>query len=174
MTLTLLLVLSQLEGQGCTTPEPPNLPPDAGYATLFDAAWARVVAQPEAVVLRGHAPPFPKRVGESMSATWSKPLLRVNQRERVKAVVTLPSSFVVPAPPVCPPGVRWGIEPLCDFRPTLSVSFSRGGRSLSLFMCFDCELVVIVRTVGGETEQTTWATMGSADLWRRTFTRLAR
>jgi len=133
-----------------------------------------VLAEPETVVLRGHAPPFPKTVGEVMIATWSKPLLRVNQRERVKAVVTSPSSFIVSAPLVCPPGVMWGMEPVCDFRPTLSVSFTRGGRSLSLFLCFDCKLVVIVRTVGGETEQTNWARLGSAELWQRTFTRLAR
>lgn len=174
MTLTVLVVLSQLEAYGCTTPDPANLSPDAGYGTLFDSAWAPVLAEPETVVLRGHAPPFPERAGESMSATWSKLLLRVNQRERVKAVVTSPSSFIVSAPLVCPPNVMWGIEPLCDFRPTLSVSFTRGGRSLALFMCFDCKLVVIVRTVGGETVRTNWATMGSAELWQRTFTRLAR
>lgn len=174
MTLTVLVVLSQLEAHGCTTPDPADLSPDAGYATLFDSAWARVLAEPETVVLRGHAPPFPEKVGE-LSAAWTKPLLRVNQRERVSAVVTSPSSFIVPAPLVCPPGVMWGMEPLCGtFSPTLSVLLRRGGRSLSLFMCFDCKLVVIVYSVGGETRRTTMVSMGSADLWRRTFTRLAR
>lgn len=172
MTLTVLLVLAQLDAR-CTRPAPPELSPDAGYAALFDATWARVLAEPDAVVLRGHSPPFPAKVGE-LSATWTRPLLRVNQRDRVSAVVSSPSSFIVPAPLVCPPGVRWGIEPLCDFSPTLSVLFRRGGRALSLYMCFDCQLVVVVRSVGGETSQPMWAEMGSAALWRRTFTRLAR
>lgn len=172
VTLTVLLVLSQLEPR-CTTPDPPELSPDAGYAALFDATWARVLAAPEEVVLRGHAPPFPEKVGE-LSATWTKPLRRVNQLERVRAVVTSPSSFIVPAPLVCPPGVMWGIEPLCAFSPTLSVSLRRGGRALSLYLCFDCQLVVVVRSLGGETTRTEWATMGSVERWRRTFARLAR
>lgn len=172
MTLTVLFVLSQLNAR-CTTPAPADLSPDAGHAALFDATWARVLAEPEAVVLRGHAPPFPEKVGE-LSATWTKPMLRVNQREQVRALVTSPSSFIVPAPLVCPPGVMWGIEPLCEFSPTLSVSFRRGGRALSLYLCFDCQLVVVVRSVGGETTGTGWAKLGSVELWRRTLTRLSR
>lgn len=152
------------------------LPPAKGYATLFPGGWADVLEAPGSItvdVLRDLTDQ-----NEAPHGPWDTRFEVIDTRvhegpaaEPMRRLLRTPSTWKVQSQARCRPH-RCVVVMLCGgFRPGLRLKVERGGRTIELEACLDCEEAWL-RRIDLDGRSSEWEqALIDADRWRGVFSR---